>query len=60
MWDPRAHLFRSVVLTTVIVTIAVIAHYVADVDRELAGWLFTVGFAVIALALAFWLVHRMR
>jgi hypothetical protein len=60
MWDNHAHQFRRAVLTTVVVAIALIANYVADVDRDPAGWLLTVGVAVFALALAFWLVHRLR
>lgn len=60
MWDNHAHQFRRVVLTTVVVAIAVIANYVADVDRDPTGWLLTVGFAFLGLALAFWLAHRLR
>jgi hypothetical protein len=60
MWDNHAHQFRRVVLTAVVVTIAVIANYVADVDRDPVGWLFTVAFALCGLALAFWLVRRLR
>jgi RsiW-degrading membrane proteinase PrsW (M82 family) len=59
-WDQRSLQFRNVLQTAIVVAVVLVFAYFADGDRDTAGWLFVVGFAVVGLVAAFLIARRVR